>query len=465
MPNQLTKAPALLVVLVALVAFSCTEEVSTLLNVELMFPTEGENPLAEAQSMRVTVRAFTGEELVHTIPRPSSGSWSGSNSAFELGHVDFDPATISIEGLDSVGVVICEGESIAIPVVNGRPGRVIVFVQTRGTSGLAPGFEDGWLDHGAAYLEGGGILLAGGSESAPRRDTWVYALDWYDPIEMDDLDDRRSSLVGVAPLGGDAALLWGGAGGGDPVFLDPLTNRWEPIGNIPAGLTGDWPSPIWDSTPIGEVVTLLDRSLVVFSPGEPPTGEVLIPEIEEDITPDTVSTISNDLALLTGRGDVPALGIDLIRGSTFAVPPPSVSRTGHVAVGLSDRRVVLLGGEGTEGLVADIEVLDSTQEEWTVYEGVLDGLGRTGATASLLQDDRVVFAGGRDADGEISNDAVIIDFADRSSEPTISEVIELVEARVRHTATVLPMGVVMFVGGESDRGDPLESVEILRPSY
>ncbi len=461
MSNHRPHVPALLLLSCAVSIAACTEEISTTVNLELIFPA-GEDPLADARTLRVTIRSAE-EDLVHTISRPSSGSWSGTSSALLLGHVDLDPARISVEGLDSEGVVICEGESIAIPLVNGRPGRVVVFVQTLGTSGLAPALQGPWVDHGAAYLEGGGVLLAGGPESAPSSEAWVYALDWYEPVEMDRLDERKS-LVGVAPLGGDRGLLWGGTGSGGAFSLDPAQNRWVEMGNFPEGLRGSWPRPLWDSTSRGGVLTLRDRTVALFTPGTPPSSEVLISELEEDITPETVTSLSGDLAVITGSGDVSVLGIELNRSRTFEIPAPSLQRTGHVAAALSDGRFVLVGGEAEDELVEDVEVLDADQEEWSLYEGLLGGLGRVGGTVSVLSDDRLILAGGWDLDGAPLGDAVVIDFVGGSSEPTVSEVIELAEARARHTATVLPMGVVMFVGGESEAGDPLESVEILRPS-
>ena len=451
-------AALILAAAAVLAGSACTEEVSTVIRVELRFP-EDRDPLADVVELRIAVHGEAGEEQVHVLDRPSDGEWSGLGASVALGRVDLDPGRIVVEGMDGGGRIVCAGESLPIPIRSGTGGRVAVFVQTLGTSGLAPSMPRGWRDHSAAYLSGGGVMLAGGPDEAPSGESWVYALDLYEPIAMASLpsNDERS-LVGLAPLGGGRALLWGGSHDGGQVYsLDPAENVWEEVEVIDE-LRRAWPAPLWGSLPDGGVVTLRGRTLVELTSGSTPTA-VVVGEVESDVEPETFTVLSSRLAAITGSGgDFFVVLVDLGDAEIRPVPQPARSRAGHAVAALSDGRAVIAGGADESGMNEDVDVLDAVQESWSALEGLLAGHGRMGATLSRLPDDRLVLAGGVDAGGEALADAVVIDV-----DAATATVIELVSPRVGHTATALPMGTVLLIGGETDDGEGLATVEVLRP--
>ncbi len=452
---------------VLIAGFSCTEEVSTIVRLELLFP-EGDDPLDRADQLRVTVIGDDGELHEHELALPAGG-WNELDAGISLGLVDYRSARILVEGIDLTGEVTCAGETLPLPLRSGVPARVRVFVQTLGTSGLAPPLTpadeaelNAMWDHGAAYLPAGGVILAGGPESEPSHQTWVYALDLYEPIALTWLVDtggevEARALAAVAPAGEDRALIWGGVRERqDALVLDALENRAEAF-ELPGELRGRWPRPAWDSLVDGDVITIRDRSLWRLSAA--PSAR-LMGELDVAVEPVTLTLVSSDLVVVTSSRDPFVVGADpLDDGRTVALPqPPAGPRSGHSVAALSDGRLVLIGGEGDDGPIEDVEVLAEGDEAWRVLPGLVEGLGRTGATLSVLDDDRLVLAGGLDAEGEPWGNALVLDLDGE----TVAE-IELALPRVGHTATVLPTGVVMLAGGLTAGGAPLDAVELLRP--
>jgi hypothetical protein len=434
----------------------CTEEISTTVRAELMFPT-GQDPLTEAELLRVTVLGGDEEPESHVISRPTRG-WSGLSTGLELGLVNLESAQILVEGIDLVGEVACAGRSIPLPLSSGMPGRVTVFVQTLGTSGLAPPLGAPVRDHGAAYLSGGGVFLAGGpADGRAWRDTWIYALDLYEPIRMISVPEPGRGLATVAQLGENRALIWGGSHPSDSAVLIDAVNDSIDLVDLDPEVHGAWPRPAWAAVFNGDVLALRGSTLVRFDVNGVAEIEG---ELEVDIEAVTLTVLSADLAVATTEGDLLVVGFDPGDASLVDLPQPEgAPRRGHVAAALSDGRFLLLGGETDQGLVERLELLDEDGASWSVsLEAELTGQGRLGATLTVLDDDRLVLAGGLDEAGRPWGNALVID-------PDAGDVvvIDLAEPRAAHTATLLPTGTVLLAGGVGGDGENLDSVEILRP--
>lgn len=437
------------------------EEWSTTVGLELLFP-QGEAPLDAVEVLRV--RVVTEEENeegalerveqdVQVLQRPSSSSWAGFEGTLELGLVDFESAQVVIEGVDSGGSVVALGESMPIPLQSGRGANIAVFFQTVGTSGRGPSLERGWRDHGAAYLEGGGVFLAGGAEGDSADESWVYAIDRYEPIELTAPPEPRT-LAGVATLGSSRALLFGGSQPASTALVyDPVGDDWATV-DLP-GETSSWSRPSFDRLVDGGVVALRGAEVIRFAPG-PPAAAAAIFEVPAELAGGEIVVSGVELALVFGDGDPPFVAFDPSDGDAVDVSQPAGGgRLGHSLVALSDGRVVVAGGG--EPLSSDVEVYDPLGDDWETVEGLLAGFERRGAAFLRLRDDRLLLVGG-EREGTALEEAVVID-VDRAEATPIT----MAEPRLGCAVSGLPTGAVLVTGGVNEEGEVLDTVELLRP--
>jgi hypothetical protein len=129
--------------------------------------------------------------------------------------------------------------------------------------------------------------------------------------------------------------------------------------------------------------------------------------------------------------------------------PPGSARTGHTATLLPDGRVLIVGGgDGRRSAVASAELWDPASETFEATGSL--GHSRSGHTATLLPDGRVLIAGGG---VPVRNRFTCPEVCIASAEvwdPTLGSFTStgsLNEARMNHTATLLPDGRVLMVAG------------------
>jgi WD40 repeat protein len=157
---------------------------------------------------------------------------------------------------------------------------------------------------------------------------------------------------------------------------------------------------------------------------------------------------------------------------TWTVTGPMVTpRSGHTATLLPSGKVLVAGG-GT-GVNASAELYDPATGTWTVTGNMV--VSRALHTATLLPDGRVLVAGGSDVTKPlgIGGSPEIVATAElydpRSG--TWSATGSMSTSRRDHTATLLPDGTVLVVGGYrnadpggGDRGpEPLDTAELYHP--
>ena len=121
----------------------------------------------------------------------------------------------------------------------------------------------------------------------------------------------------------------------------------------------------------------------------------------------------------------------------------------HTATLLSDGRVLIVGG-GTEGhsAVASAELWNPLTEVFGPTGSLEEA--RSGHTATLLPDGRVLIVGGGvPAKNRFTCPEVCIATAEiwDPSSDSFTSTGSLTEARMNHTATLLPDGRVLVVGG------------------
>lgn len=146
-----------------------------------------------------------------------------------------------------------------------------------------------------------------------------------------------------------------------------------------------------------------------------------------------------------------------------SAPALAQTRIFHTATLMPDDSVLLIGGEGDPRLPheGDVDVLSSAVR---YAHGKLEavpamGTARAKHSATLLPDGRVLVVGGLDAAGHPLASAELLDArggAWRALPP-------MAVARYAHTATLLADGRVLVAGGMGEDGRPLRSVELWNP--
>ena len=149
----------------------------------------------------------------------------------------------------------------------------------------------------------------------------------------------------------------------------------------------------------------------------------------------------------------------------------AVARDTHTATRLLDGRVLVVGGESTSGaMLASIEIFDPSSETWS--SGGSLPVPICNHTATLLADGRVLVAGGGPsnsvggpAPSGIEASAWLYDPAAGA----VSAAASMADARSAHTATLLPDGRVLVVGGATNaasgvHGRALDGAEIYDPA-
>ncbi len=144
----------------------------------------------------------------------------------------------------------------------------------------------------------------------------------------------------------------------------------------------------------------------------------------------------------------------------------ATARTNHTATLLLDGRVLVVGGRGTDGLVAlaSTELFDPKTQRWA--PGPPLSVGRTLHTATRLADGRVLVVGGITHESkEGQNRFVALASAELFDPKTNSwkPAGRLADARNGHTATLLDDGRVLIVGGAREQRQHLASVELFDP--
>lgn len=137
------------------------------------------------------------------------------------------------------------------------------------------------------------------------------------------------------------------------------------------------------------------------------------------------------------------------------------ARSGHSLTTLPGGGVLALGGESASAPTDTAELL--TRWGWDLLVSPLGPL--VGHTATVLLDGRVLVLGGRDDKGASLDAAhvvgpLLLGQADRLKVSALA--VRLSVPRHDHTATMLPDGKVLVVGGRNDGGE-LASAELLDP--
>lgn len=167
-----------------------------------------------------------------------------------------------------------------------------------------------------------------------------------------------------------------------------------------------------------------------------------------------------DLGTGTDYGPVATAGIwDPVSGAYTPTDPLPEARAEHTATRLDDGRVLIIGGWGLEDQFASAEVWDPATESFSPAGSLAEGRGAHPAhTATLLPDGRVLVVGGSGQDPSLAGSEVW-DPVSASFSPAGS----LAQARGDHSATLLPDSRVLVIGGRDGQDEFFASAEIWEP--
>jgi Galactose oxidase, central domain len=221
-----------------------------------------------------------------------------------------------------------------------------------------------------------------------------------------------------------------------------------------------------DGTPVANAEVFLDTQRLFVTIADQRLGRIG----HQVVTlPDGRALVTGGMARETPAGETApavwttlgtALYVAVMEDGTYKVSPaptlaePRSRHAATVAIGTP----IVFGGYDVNGLPLDsIEAVD-------IGYGSSQVIGRlktprAEATASVLPDGSILLVGGTGPDGLPLADAELFNPITRSTERK-----ELGSPRHGHTATVLPDGRVLVAGGIMN-GEPLAGVELFRPDY
>ncbi|WP_338867858.1 kelch repeat-containing protein [Myxococcus stipitatus] len=337
-----------------------------------------------------------------------------------------------------------------------------------------PPLVTGRHGHAAVLLRSGKVLVTGGSDG---KDV-VRTTEIFTPGAQPAWAPANNALVArshavATVVNSGKVLVTGGTtvGGTYPAsadVYDPDTGAWTQVDSAGDGRTG-------------HTATTLPSGLVLVTGGANAAGAldswVLIDVEARRVTQSgrlstarhghAATLLSSGLVLVTGGRDrsgnalATAEVFDPGTGTWSQALSNATARYGHSAILLASGKVLLLGGVGAAGALTSVELYDPGTRTWTATERLLTP--RDGHTATLLPTGQVLVAGGHNLSSTSAN--TYLAAAERFDPATgkWSNVPSLQAARSLHTATLLPTGRVLFVGGYNGIR-AVTAVELFDPS-
>lgn len=409
----------------------------------------------------------------------------------------------TVSCLDRTRVRIFKGNSSPVSLTGGQSATVNIALTAAGVAGPLTDVRGG---HTATILQNGQVLVVGGYNNGALASAELFdptTKNW-NPLATGPLSPLETALI---PLG-DLLLPGASFTLGDKLFdsfslsvssgpaIDPLF----PVsiqGNTVNGRYGfAIISPNGVDTPIGETfistldfrVTALDplsnmqrvRSTLTL-PGFIGFGSLTLESaffsdagrtislgnlsVNNSFPTNGSATLSQSVQQLFVRQSFtevgPVLGAPLTIQTTLTQAGDlTTARYFHTATLLQNGQVLVVGGYNNNPL-ASAELFDPVTKTWSPVGSLASA--RDSHTATLLQDGQVLVVGGYTYDGSQAFARASAELFDPVTKTWIT-VGGLTTSRGHHTATLLPNGQVLVVGGIGSNFSALASAELFDPA-
>ncbi len=401
---------------------------------------------------------------------PSSGSWTATGNMdieARYGHT----ATLLPDGM----VLVAGGE----PADGTLFGSADLYDPSRGSWTATGGMIQARSLHTATLLADGKVLVAGGSLG-----DLLPSAELYDPgsgswTATGNMIEARVGHRATLLPDGTVLVACGGHSDGSDLMLapaelyDPSSGSWTATGNMIEARVGHTATLLPDGTVLVAGGRRSSRLAILWARATHWLARALAGAalLLADRHRGMIEARYNYTATLLPDGKVLVAGgsardlasaelYDPSSGSWTATGNMDGVRSYHTATLLPDGKVLVAGGSTfMSGPVASAELFDPGNGSWTPTRNMIEA--RHGPTATLLPDGKVLVAGGSSdgfSDGPLAS-AELYDPSSGSWTPAGN----MIEARVGHTATLLPDGKVLVVGGDSGSID-LASAELYDPS-
>jgi N-acetylneuraminic acid mutarotase len=385
---------------------------------------------------------------------------------------------------EHTATLLPSGEVLVVGGNNGiaAPRGAEVYSSVTGTWALATAMNGARTQHTATLLSTGEVLVAGGRNGA------VYLNDvLYNPAIPSPAEWRSTGLMGPLRVRHTATLLASGkvlvVGGENAdgalntaLLYDPTSRTWSPTGSL-------------GHARFGHSATLLLSGKVLVVGGKGPTNnggtlntaELYDPAMETwtliEAAPErflhTATLLKSGKVLIAGgrtSADEPLNTADVYdpaaNGSPWvAAPNMPVFCSEHTATLLPSGEVLVAGGWGIDPPGNNTSALNNTLiyspaqgGSWREVNDTLDA-ARFSHTATLLPSGKVLVAGGKNATNTLTSSEIYDPAPGKESWSTVSSPNQFFGS-FNHTATLLPSGQVLTVGGEQTAGTAINSAQL-----
>lgn len=366
-------------------------------------------------AVAVVLRVSGEDERPAPAELPPVGAWSAAADLVSIRGTTAvvrvqDGSVLAMGG--GVGAIALAATERFDPSSGEWTGRASMAVPRRGHQAVV-------LDDGRVFVAGGIAetgLLASGELYDPAADRWTAAAPMASPRL-----GHTVTLLGdgtVLVTGGSTPQGGVGAASGQSIrpddsaeIYDPATDRWRPAGNM-------------TTARFEHTATTLPDGRVLLSGGLGP--------VEGGVGPVASAEVYD-----------PAAGAFVATGD-LAEP-----RANHAAVLLEGGAVLVVGGSGGAGgelALASAERFDPRSSQWSPAGALAEP--RRGLTATTLADGRVLVAGGEATNGGSRRSLASAELY-APAEDTWRSAADMTCPRSEHTSVLLDDGDVLVIAGDA----------------